>query len=58
MMAYLGIPENATSTQIAGALPGVARKLGMSHVLIEPTAFEKQSSPVPADELEQLYNAI
>lgn len=61
MMAYLGIPENATSTQIAGALPGVARKLGMSHVLLDPNAFAGQSSPVPpddVDELEKLYNAI
>ncbi|MCQ2574562.1 MAG: hypothetical protein MJ156_00455 [Alphaproteobacteria bacterium] len=29
MMAYLGIPENATSAQIAGALPGISRKLGI-----------------------------
>lgn len=27
MMAYLGIPENATSAQIAGALPGIIRKM-------------------------------
>ena len=29
MMAYLGIPVNATSAQIAGALPGIARKIGI-----------------------------
>lgn len=29
MMAYLGMPENATSAQIAGALPGISRKLGI-----------------------------
>lgn len=29
MMAYLGMPENATSAEIIGALPGIARKLGM-----------------------------
>ena len=27
MMAYLGVPENATSAQIAGALPGIIRKM-------------------------------
>lgn len=30
MMAYLGIPENATSEQIKGALPGLKTKLGMT----------------------------
>lgn len=29
MMAYLGIPENATSAQIEGALPGIIKKLGL-----------------------------
>ena len=29
MMAYLGIPENATSAQIEGALPGMIKKLGL-----------------------------
>lgn len=30
MMAYLGIPENATSAQIYGALPGMIKKLGLA----------------------------
>lgn len=30
MMAYLGIPENATSAQIAGALPGLMSRLGIT----------------------------
>lgn len=29
MMAYLGIPKNATSAQIEGALPGMIKKLGL-----------------------------
>lgn len=29
MMAYLGVPENATSAQIRGALPGMIKKLGL-----------------------------
>lgn len=30
MLAYLGMPENATSAQIAGALPGLVQKLGLT----------------------------
>ena len=29
MMAYVGLPENATSAQIKGALPGIVKKLGL-----------------------------
>lgn len=29
MMAYLGVPENATSAQLKGALPGIIKKLGL-----------------------------
>ena len=29
MMAYLGVPENATSKQIEGVLPGLIKKLGL-----------------------------
>lgn len=29
MMAYLGVPENATSKQIEGVLPGLVKKLGL-----------------------------
>ncbi len=30
MLAYLGVPENATSAQIEGALPGLINKLGFT----------------------------
>lgn len=30
MLAYLGVPENATSAQLYGALPGLIRKLGFT----------------------------
>lgn len=30
MLAYVGLPENATSAQIEGALPGMIKKLGMA----------------------------
>lgn len=29
MMAYLGVPENATSAQLKGAIPGLVKKLGL-----------------------------
>lgn len=38
MMAYLGMPENATSAQIAGALPGISRKLGIDIPGVETEA--------------------
>lgn len=47
MMAYLGIPENATSAQIAGALPGMIKKLGMTEKFYQmtPTA-NTQNQPI------------
>lgn len=43
MMAYLGIPENATSSQIAGALPGISRKLGLDIPGMETEKEKKES---------------
>lgn len=41
MMAYLGIPENATSAQIAGALPGIIRKMPLEVQAQLPFSLEK-----------------
>lgn len=41
MMAYLGIPENATSAQMAGALPGIIRKMPLEVQAQLPFSLEK-----------------
>lgn len=43
MLAYLGIPENATSAQIAGVLPGMLKKLGMEEKFYQMSPVGKQS---------------
>lgn len=43
MMAYVGLPENATSEQIKGALPGLINKLGFS---MEEIMGKTQSKPI------------
>ena len=40
MLAYLGVPENATSAQIKGVLPGLINKLGFKPEDVYPEATE------------------
>lgn len=43
MMAYLGIPENATSAQIRGALPGIIKKLGLEEDFYQMSPVNKST---------------
>lgn len=50
MMAYLGIPENATSAQIKGALPGIVKKLGMEEEFYQRSPINSSNAkPVVID---------
>lgn len=44
MLAYLGVPENATSRQLEGVLPGLARKLGLEQEIYQQTPIKKSAN--------------
>lgn len=44
MLAYLGVPENATSRQLEGVLPGLARKLGLEQEIYQQTPIKNSAN--------------